>query len=166
MLESTWIQLPRQEDEPLRKLLFDLVTELLREITNCNRRLSQGDQRFGGYLCVFRDSPDQDKLVPILVIRVGGPTIGKEAKYFNLCQEKALRLMAHQNHLSSWQTREVERELCGGAIRTKDFIISFSGLTEKADEAILVNAAFKLGMLSGSTAEAIASHSENQLISV
>jgi hypothetical protein len=151
----------------LIRLISDLITLLSGEIGKCNERLPFDDQRNGGYLCVFHNfNKPQEEIVPLAIVRIGIPTQGKEQKYFDLCLEKARRLISHPEHLSSWQSRDIEKERYGGAIRTPNFILAFSGLKEEADEAILVNGAVKLEMLAGSTAGAIASFSQNELISV
>ena len=149
---------------PLMRMIYgDSVSELVKQIADCNSRLPEDKRRYGGYLCVF--GADQDPTEPPLaVIRVGDPIKERVGKYFEFCQEKTRRLLAHPEHLSSWQTRDVDKEQYGGAIRASDFVLGFSGHTELGDEAILVNACITLGMLSGSTAAAIASFSGNELI--
>lgn len=152
------------------QLILDLVGILGSHLVKCNERLPLDEQRNGGYLCVFHNfngaGGREENLIPLVIMRIGIPIQDKEEKYFLLCQEKARRLMANPEHLSSWQSRNVEEERYGGAIRTPNYILAFSGLTEKADEAILVNAALELEMLDISSASAIASHSGNELISV
>jgi len=54
----------------------------------------------------------------------------------------------------------------GGSIKTPDFFLGFSGLTERADEASLAKRAFKLGMLSATDLEAIKQISGNRLIAI
>ena len=145
----------------MHKTIFELVLMLPAEIIRCNESLAQEQHRFGGYLCVCGSTQSAD-LPPIMIVEVGHPT--KHERRFNLCQEKAKRLLAHPEHLSSWQSRCTEQSQYGGAIRTPDYVLALAGLIEEADEAILVNAACALGLLNRSTAGAIASYSNNELI--
>jgi hypothetical protein len=144
-------------------MILALIEAIPAYIAKCNEALSVENQRFGGYLCVYgsAQSPDQP---PIMILRIGEIIEEKLTRCFDLCQEKARRLLAHPEHLSSWQSRVERQNQYGGAIRIRGCVLAFSGHIEKADEAILVNAACALGMLNHSTAGAIASFSKNELI--
>lgn len=144
---------------------FEFAQVLLSSIAKCNESLPEVDHRFGGYLCVY-DSTQLPGQPPMMILRIGEPDENKLTRSFSLCQEKAGRLLANPTHLSSWQTRDVQQGRYGGAIRTKDHVLAFSGHIETADEAVLVNAACALGWLERSTAGAIASFSNNELITV
>lgn len=147
------------------EMLFALAREIPAYIKKCNEALPAEDHRFGGYLCVYHSTqlPGQP---PLLIMSIGDPPAEKISRYFELCQEKAARLLANPTDLSSWQSRDVEKCQYGGGIRTRDHVLAFSGHIEKADEAVLVNAACTLGWMESSTAGAIASFSDNKLITV
>ena len=78
----------------------------------------------------------------------------KRQKYFELSQEKATRLFSQVNmhlpdgHTSSFQSRNEENEQYGGAIyvncHSTVFILSFSGMPELIDEAMMLVLADKL----------------------
>jgi len=136
------------------------------EIVEVNKYLPASEQRRGGFLCVLPNIPYYAEPVPLMIAMVGKPTASKERKYLELCQEKAIRLMANEKHLSSWQTRHLDHQQYGGAIRAGDFIFGFSGLIELADEAVLLMMALEIGLLSKEEVVAIAQISGNNLISV
>ena len=78
----------------------------------------------------------------------------KRQKYFELSQEKAMRLFSQVNmhlpngHTTSFQSRNEENEQYGGAIyvncHSTIFILSFSGMPELIDEAMMLVLAEKL----------------------
>jgi len=77
-------------------------------------------------------------------------------------EEKAVRLWKHSRHHSSYESRNRNKELYGGAIRTKNgFIISCSGMSEQEDEAISLCLAVHLCWLSKEEAERISKKSGN-----
>ncbi|MBP6858911.1 MAG: hypothetical protein KBC33_03745 [Candidatus Pacebacteria bacterium] len=88
----------------------------------------------GGYLCVTNPTGQVHAVLMIGTV----PDPEKSRKYFDYCQEKAARLAEHRNHVSSWQSRDPNRDRWGGAIRCKEHILSFSGLPEIWDEAIVL----------------------------
>lgn len=85
----------------------------------------------------------------MLHVMLGDPPSGKVEKYSRLSREKAARLASHltKGHVSSWQSRSLDDELYGGAVRTSVCIISFSGLPEEADEALGTELAIQLGWM-------------------
>ena len=86
---------------------------------------------------------------PLLV----GETIEneKQAKYFRLCREKANRLASFPTHCSSWQSRDPENGMWGGAVKVNGVIYSLSGFPELGDEAIMLILAeiHQVGMTQG-----------------
>lgn len=151
-------------------LILALAARLPNLIARCNSQLDEKDRRFGGYLCVFRrilglpNGEIRYEEAPFLIIRVGNPSEGKWEKYLRFAIEKAVRLISHPDHISSWQSRNEDAEQYGGAIRTPDYVLAFSGHTEKADEAILAMGAFEEGLLAGETVQEIGDLSSNALI--
>lgn len=62
----------------------------------------------------------------------------KRSKYKELSQEKARRLSGYHEHISSFQSRNEDEDLWGGAVRFGDIIASTSGFNEYADEIVSV----------------------------
>ena len=125
-------------------------------------------ERRGGYLTVL----SLDRGLPLLVVPIGMIEIEKASRYIRFSQEKAVRLFAHQpEHDSSWQSRDEGAEQYGGAIvaPTVDFtdgsvlgfILSFSGLPEHGDEALMLYAGIKSANLSRDRALKMAHESGN-----
>ncbi|MFA6227535.1 MAG: hypothetical protein WC631_03635 [Candidatus Paceibacterota bacterium] len=99
-----------------------------------------GRDRKGGYLCVAE--PDGKIVLVMLIGEV--PDLEKANLFKTFCQEKATRLAQNPEHISSWQTRDVEKKQYGGAVRTgKGYIYSFSGFTEEVDESFSARVAFQ-----------------------
>ncbi len=100
----------------------------------------------GGYFCIA----DGITGTPYLTILIGEVENSKADRYYEFCREKAQRLAANPDHLSSWQSRDERTGQYGGAIRVGRHILSFSGLPELGDEAILLAASMmwcnRLGM--------------------
>lgn len=116
--------------------------------------------RPGGYFC-FADGRSGN---PFLIAKIGDPPWPKSEKYLLLCIEKVRRLAAFPGHISSWQTRDESLDHFGGAIRAKaplingelsPVILSFSGLTEEADEMFMVRLALRFEMIDADDAEKI-----------
>jgi hypothetical protein len=138
-------------------LFFDEVVEnapIILEQTTC---LMCPERTTGGYLCVL----EEESGVPVLVLKVGMVPDEKKKKYFEFAQEKANRLWLTHSHFLSSQSRDESQNRFGGAIRTKDYIFSFSGLTEVADEAFSLALAVFLKQLEIDEAIALGSISQN-----
>ena len=150
----------------MRKLVDEFVSSIEREIPRLNEQLPDTDKRGGGYLCVTKVRGGIPEDAPLCIVRLGEPAKEKISKYFEFSLEKASRLSDHRDHVSSWQSRDPENSRWGGAIRAEDYILSFSGLVELADEAVLVNSAFKLGMITGEACSRIKEASGNDLIEI
>lgn len=96
--------------------------------------LHRKNDKRGGYLTIS----DNETGTPILHLAIGKIDPGEAMKYHIYSLEKAKRLHDHKGHASSWQTRDPEKGQYGGAIRTQKYILSFSGLPELADEALML----------------------------
>ena len=102
----------------------------------------------GGYFLVA----DPQTGFPLGSLFIGDVPDDKAARYIELAQEKPLRLAANMislGHVLSWQSRNPEENLWGGAvyIRIGNVILSFSGFPELWDEAIgLVTASIGLNV--------------------
>ena len=61
----------------------------------------------------------------------------KAPVYSKYCIEKAGRLGFFSDQCTSWQSRNMAEEKYGGAIRSGQYILSFSGFPEHWDEACM-----------------------------
>jgi len=116
----------------LVKIAEFAVTEAIRSFV---RR--EGWTGAGGYFCVA----EPEHGFPILVTPVGIIPVEKGEKYLSFCQEKAKRLASHQDHMSSWESRNPDADQWGGAVRVsavETLIFSISGFPELGDEAIML----------------------------
>jgi hypothetical protein len=98
-------------------------------------------KRRGGYLTVIvRGEPE------ISLCAVVGSFINDAKEYLVFSQEKAKRLRTlSRRHVLSSQSRNPDKNRWGGAISAGLRIISFSGLPELVDEAVVTAAAYWLG---------------------
>lgn len=130
-----------------------------------NNDKSPEEQKHGGFLCVVQGT--NLGLPPVAMIMIGGPRLSKQAKYAELSKEKARRLAGFPLAKSSWQSRNPSIDCWGGAVRCKDkdgiIILSFSGLTEEADEALVLLVAVLCNLLTREEAAEIARISNNEL---
>lgn len=114
-------------------------------------------ERKGGYLTIR----DRISGIVLLVALIGGCSADKVNDYLVFSQEKGWRLFLNYGHLSSFQTRNENEKKWAGAIVAGNYIISFSGLPELGDEAVMIVLASKLGWLDSETAKAIVAISSN-----
>lgn len=120
-------------------------------------------EREGGYFCLVEQA---NHFVPVAVALIGEVTNPeKRQKYFDYAREKATRLgnVPLPTHVSSWLTRNPEKNKWGGGIKAGNYYMAFSGLPELADEAAMLLAAWRLGWLTKDQADAIAKQSNNQI---
>ena len=89
----------------------------------------------------------------------------KEDKYRAFSAEKALRLSLHDDHVSSFQSRNEANDQWPGAVRRdkEEDIFSFSGLPWKADEALVLLFCVKTKEMSCQEAYDIAKISNNDV---
>lgn len=95
------------------------------------------DDRQGGYFCLAEGATG----IPIVIIKIGETSM-KNERYLLFCIEKSRRLAGLPEHRSSYESRNPDQDMWGGAVRVKkntdDFIFSFSGFPELADEALML----------------------------
>lgn len=124
---------------------------------------SVSEEKKGGFLTI-RDKNTGHILITLLI---GQVLHEKAVKYHGLSQEKGDRLHTRiglgEKHVSSWQSRNPDSGLWGGAIAAENFIVSFSGMPELGDEAIVLIIAIQLKWLNQQEAEKIARVSQNPL---
>lgn len=123
----------QQKNKPIVQAnCFSLLPELFAEM---NSSLPEESRSLGGYFCLTGVWQPE---TPILIMQVGEQPEASRIRSFGFCQEKAQRLLAHPDHVSSWQSRNEAAQSYGGAIRCGDYAFSFSGLPELADEAMML----------------------------
>ncbi|HEY4490253.1 MAG TPA: hypothetical protein VJC12_03300 [Candidatus Paceibacterota bacterium] len=115
----------------------------------------------GGFLSIWEDR-EKERLPPKLLLMVPIGDVPADSKSGEFTQEKARRLASHPPHVSSWQSRDLDREMYGGAIRAENLIFSFSGIPEEGDEILVLGIALKLGLISNEEAEEIMAISHNR----
>ena len=116
------------------------------------------------YFCVA-SVPGQGRA--LMIREIGSCPEEKARKYFEFCQEKKDRLYKNPGHISSWQSRQPEKDKYGGAVRTAldgYYILSMSGLPEHGDEAVMVYTAHKINWMNKDTILAIIGISKNPYI--
>jgi len=147
-----------EKGSPLERevfLVYHLETFIIPVLTNLPG--NPKPHKKSGYLTI-RQKADGKIL---LVAEIGNCPFSKAEKYLRLSLEKGERLFRHPKHLSSWQSRDPEKEKYGGAIVTNEFILSFSGFREYLDEAMVLVLAEFLRWISREQAEKIAAISNN-----
>ncbi|MEK7554943.1 MAG: hypothetical protein AAB518_03100 [Patescibacteria group bacterium] len=133
------------KDRPVQERLAGLLNRVETVVKATVERLADSAQE-GGYFCLLEETvSDLEEPVCAFVlicnIRIGSPANHKSVKYSKLAYEKAVRLAAYPDHLSSFQSRNAYLDRYGGAIRTMRHIFSFSGLPELEDESAMLTVA-------------------------
>lgn len=77
--------------------------------------------------------------------------------------EKTGRLNRNNNHLSSWQSKNIPNNQYGGAVRTRVHIVAVAGLGQLGDEAVALAFAVRRDLSSQKKAKEIATISNNFL---
>jgi hypothetical protein len=115
--------------------------------------------RKGAYFCMA----DPKWGVPIFTIAVGDildVLIEKSEKYHGLVCEKSRRLACYPGHVSSFQSRDPDNGLWGGAVRG-NYIYSMSGLPELGDEAVVAALMYNFQPWSAGVVDEIVKMSNN-----
>jgi hypothetical protein len=125
-----------------------------------------GDDCGGGMFCLMEESTGRLVIEPIMI---GQITNGKGERYLELCLEKANRLrnqrLVGSDHVLSWQSRDPDKDMWGGAILDDVAVIwSCSGLTEAQDEALMTMGAHNNGRIMNGVPEIYARISSNDII--
>ena len=93
--------------------------------------------------------------VPLLKFTVGDVPPDKIGTYWHFAEEKAVRLLAHasEGHRLSSQSRDDDLQLFAGAVLTDDgYALSFSGLPQIDDEALVLLIGFNHGIMTDARA--------------
>lgn len=145
----------------MEEILLKALTEELPRVLKYLE--AKGEIRFGGFFTIF--NPESDEL--LVLKQFGDIPRDKIQKYRNLSVEKAIRLQMNPGHRSSRESRNEELFHFGGAVFFKELgkTLSFSGLPEKADEALVLLTAIRAFPRLREFAEEIARESENNIYS-
>ena len=135
----------------------DVITETLECIIDYYNAVIRKDGPDAGYFTI-RDSISGQPLQPI---PIGVCPDDRVEKCFRLSLEKGERLFINKTHVSSFQSRDIANKKYGGAITFPNLIISFSGLPELVDEAVMLVLAYKLGWMDWAGVQNIITISQN-----
>ena len=126
-------------------------------IINHIRSTEEGQE--GGVLCISHLETGS----PLLLAVFGVLSDSERDEYMAFAQEKAKRLAANSRHLSSWESRDLNAKppQYAGAVKTRLFILSFSGFKEEQDEAAMLVAAMNVELMDGGPAAMLAQMSKN-----
>ncbi len=95
------------------------------------------------------------------LMRIGSIINDKSSAYAGYAAEKVVRLSEHSDHESSRDSRDEALEHWAGAFRFGEHLLSFSGLSEDQDEAVVIATAVLVGWLSTDQANALAMRNDN-----
>lgn len=127
---------------------FSKILEVASQIVAASVKVpgNETPERQGGYL-VIRDKHNG---TPLLIERIGKCPVSNVKRYHGLALEKSERLSNTRltgGHISSYQSRDTQNDKWGGAIIAGDLIVSFSGLKELFDEAVVLALALRMDWL-------------------
>ena len=142
-------------------LTIDQLLDSANDLIEMMARVIPGfpQDRKGGYICIM----DRTDGTLISLTRVGSFLKDNWLVYSALAQEKAQRVLSTSGRISSWEDRDESKMRYGGAIRASQFTLSFSGLTEHADELLVLFLAKSAGLVNHEDCCAIAKISNNRL---
>jgi len=118
----------------------DVYSQTNRLLALANDMVATELERTGGYLTILDGKTG--KVVLILACGIIPP--GKAEKYLNFSQEKAMRLFAHKNHKTSYESKDEAQLMFPGAVRGEEGIYAFSGHQPEVDEAIAISAFYQI----------------------
>lgn len=136
------------------------LQSVIRHISSITQSLKCGNRNYG-YFTIRRRNDGQI----LLVCQVGECPPEHAEKHMALSLEKSQRLFERHRDfgdISSFQSRNPCKGMWGGAICLNNFIFSFSGLPELADEAAMLALAFQLDIISQRKINQIIKISNNQ----
>ena len=122
-----------------------LISQFLEKTTQvvvAARHLHTDKDKKGGCLCITDHFGRKHITVSIGEVFA----IEKAQKYWELCQEKATRLVSNPRHVSSWQSQNESEGKYAGAVRVRDLILSFSGFPALWDEACMLAVGHNIGL--------------------
>ena len=122
------------ETRHLISKITHVYTQVNLLLAEANSMVSPDLKRYGGYLTIL-DRQD-GKILMILACGIIDPN--KKDKYLKFSQEKAFRLLEHEDHKTSWDSYDEAALKFPGAIKGAEAIYSFSGHQADIDEAIAI----------------------------
>lgn len=134
------MQMPKPTTEDLYRLVTSVVDNIVDEVI---RKFAP--DRLGGALSV--GTPHGAHIFTIGAgSKFGQLPEEKSIKYFTLAGEKRTRLGQYPEHVTSRESMDGDAEQYPGAIRGRDYIFSFSGLSPmRLDEMVNIKLAIALG---------------------
>lgn len=145
------------------KTVFEIVNTASQVVgATTNVQGNEDRNREGGYL-VVREK-ESGKI--ILLERIGRCPPANVVKYLEFAQEKGARLnkLIVAGDISSWGSRDPEEGKWGGAIVAGDLIVSFSGLKEIIDEAVVLVLSLRLDWITHNQVLAVTEISNNRFV--
>jgi len=168
MLDRTVYTILPQDSQELADARFNRavadVFDLMHSAGLLRQRTETGGVLVHGWDRMFRDGDD------IRIAIIGIPERFTPEQSLAVAVEKFERLYDRpgddQPNLTAWSTRDPSAipARWGGAIVIDGRILSFSGLSEHADEALIIGAAYLVGWLDREHALAYAAISSNKLV--
>jgi len=132
--------------------LFYITSQIVLPIA---QRFAEEEDK-GGCLCVASSNGH-----PLLVGYVGGPAEERAGRFWVNALEKAARLGKNTGDISSFQSRNPDNRQWAGAVRGSHVIISFSGLPELIDEALVLGLLRIKGMIADDRVAKVIAASNN-----
>ena len=107
--------------------------------------LSSASERKGGQFFLLRIKPREG-----YIMEIGQGPDQRLEKLGRTAVERGIRLLDNLplDHVSSYQSRNPKEGKLGGAILGEEFILSFSGLSELEDEAVVLAVGYRLRLIS------------------
>lgn len=141
----------KENDVNISGIILDTVEDLIEKLNV--------EGKNSGYLAIVDRSDGR----LLLHAQVGNCLPDKHAKYCEISLEKAMRIYRNQD-ASSWMSRDPDNDKWGGAIVAGRFILSFSGLPELADEALMLALGREMSWISIEDVMGLATVSNNEYI--
>jgi len=141
---ATGVEMIERIIAPLDFNLFMLYMPIILDVARGMSDVKGSEFKREGYLTLMDGITGEI----IFTVPFGEIPEEKREKYFDISQEKANRLFSNVNmhlpngHTSSWESRNIDENKYGGAIYfncfSTVFILSFSGMPELIDEAMML----------------------------
>jgi hypothetical protein len=147
-------------DQEVLRAMVDDIDHIIDELIIKHPELMKGRKHKGGYFAIAGTA----KVLVPTVMPVGIFPAEKGMFYYMYVLEKMTRLFFHPGHLLSRESRDLQNKMYCGAVRVTGYIISFSGLPEDADEAVMVEFAYRYGLITDEYRKTIAEFSHNPFL--
>lgn len=146
----------------------EYAMEMLPRMTTALAEKLNLEGEVGGGFCVL-DKKTREYAIPPTI--EGVVAEDKQAECLELCAEAAERLRVNNEneveeakHWLSWESRDPGSNKWGGAIDDGQYIWSFRGISEEADEALMLMTAHMCARISNGSPEFYAKTSGNRII--